>query len=66
MLHYFDVVRLLPYLFPYKLLGGTSTSGVSAAVYSRIVMPLSLLLCFVPRGRIIGKNLITAATLPKL
>jgi protein-L-isoaspartate O-methyltransferase len=65
MLHYFDVVGLLPYLFLYKILGGTSTGGVNAAVYSRIVMPLSLLLYFVSRGRLIGKNLIAVATLPK-
>ena len=65
MLHYFDVVGLLPYPFLYKILGGTSTGGVNAPVYSRIVMPLSLLLYFVTRGRLIGKNLIAVATLPR-
>ena len=65
MLHYFDVVGLLPYPFLYKILGGTSTGGVNAPVYSRIVMPLSLLLYFVSRGRLIGKNLIAVAALPK-
>jgi hypothetical protein len=63
MLRFLGAVGLLPYLFLYTILGGTSTDGINTAIYSRIIMPLSLLHSFITRGRLIGRNLIAVATL---
>jgi len=58
---YFDAVGLLPYLVLYKWLGSTSTSGVSAKFYSRVILPISDIAYKLLRGRLLGKNLIVVA-----
>jgi hypothetical protein len=51
----------VPYLVLYKWLGSAATTGTSATIYSRVIMPISYLIYRVFRGRLIGKNLIAVA-----
>ena len=60
-MRYFDSVGLVPYLVLYKWLRSTATTGTSATIYSRVIMPISYLIYRVFRGRLIGKNLIAVA-----
>jgi len=57
----FDTVGLLPYFILFRLLRNTNMSGVTASVYSKIVIRVSYLLHVVTRGRLIGKNLLVVA-----
>ena len=57
----FDSVGLIPYFVIFRLLRNTSVSGVSASIYSRIVVRLSYVLYVVSRGKPIGKNLVVIA-----
>jgi protein-L-isoaspartate O-methyltransferase len=60
-LKYFDAVGLFPYLVLYRWLRSTSTSGANAALYSRVIMPISYIAYRVFGGRLLGKNLIVVA-----
>ena len=57
----FDTFGLLPYWIVYKLLGSVSVTGVSAKIYSQVILRLSLFMFYLSGGRAIGKNLIVVA-----
>jgi SAM-dependent methyltransferase len=57
----FDTVGLLPYFIIFRLLRNTNVSGMSAKLYSKIVVRLSYLLYVITRGKLIGKNLLLVA-----
>lgn len=58
---HFDTVGLVPYFLIFRLMRSTSVSGVSASIYSKIVVRLSYLLYVLTRGRLIGKNFVVTA-----
>lgn len=62
-IRYFDTAGVLPYLILYRMLRSTSTDGANAAIYSRVIMPVSYLLYCLSRGQLLGKNLIAIAGL---
>jgi hypothetical protein len=62
-LKYFDAVGLFPYLVLYRWFRSTSTSGANAALYSRVIMPISYIAYKVFHGKLLGKNLVAVAQL---
>jgi len=57
----FDTVGLMPYFVLYRLLRNTNVSGVSANIYSKIVVRVSYVFYVLSRGRLTGKNLVLVA-----
>ncbi len=63
-LDYFEVVGIVPYLIVYKLLRRQVVTGSSSGFYNKAILPLSMILHKIMRGRLIGKNLVLIARKP--
>ena len=63
-LDYFEVVGIIPYLIVYKLLRRRVVTGSSSGFYNKAILPLSLILHRIMRGRLVGKNLVLVASKP--
>lgn len=63
-LDYFEVVGIIPYLIVYKFLRRQVVTGSSSGFYNKAILPLSMILHKVMRGRLIGKNLVLIARKP--
>ena len=63
-LDYFEVVGIIPYLIVYKLLRRRVVTGSSSGFYNKAILPLSLILHRIMRGRLVGKNLVLIARKP--
>ncbi len=63
-LQYFEVVGIIPYLIVYKLLRRRVVTDSSSGFYNKAILPLSLMLHKIMRGRLIGKNLVLIARKP--
>lgn len=63
-LNYFEVVGIVPYLIVYKLLRRRVVTGSSSGFYNKAILPLSLILHKIMRGRLVGKNLVLIARKP--
>ena len=64
-LDYFEVVGIIPYLIVYKLLRRRVVTGSSSGFYNKAILPLSLILHKIMRGRLVGKNLVLVASKPQ-
>jgi len=64
-LDYFEVVGIIPYLIVYKLLRRRVVTGSSSGFYNKVIIPLSMILHKIMRGRLVGKNLVLVASKPQ-
>jgi len=60
-LKYFETVGIIPYLIIYKLLRKRDITKSSTDLYNNFVLPLSMLIYRLSRGRLLGKNLVLVA-----
>ena len=60
-LNYFETVGIIPYLIVYKLLRRRTITNSSTGFYNNVILPASLALYRLTRGRLIGKNLVLIA-----
>ncbi len=60
-LNYFETVGIIPYLIVYKLLRRRAITNSSTGFYNNLILPASLALYRLTRGRLIGKNLVLIA-----
>jgi SAM-dependent methyltransferase len=60
-LNYFETVGILPYLIVYKLLRRRAITNSSTGFYNNVILPASLAIYRLTRGRLIGKNLVLIA-----
>jgi len=60
-LKYFETVGIIPYLIIYKLLRRRDITKSSTGIYNNLVLPLSMIVYRLSRGRLLGKNLVLVA-----
>lgn len=60
-LNYFETVGIIPYFLVYKLLRRRAITNSSTGFYNNVILPASLALYRLTRGRLIGKNLVLIA-----
>ncbi len=60
-LNYFETVGVVPYFIVYKLLRRRAITNSSTGFYNNIILPASLAIYRLTRGRLIGKNLVLIA-----
>ena len=61
LLNYFETVGIIPYFIVYKLLRRRMITNSSTGFYNNVILPASLALYRLTRGRLIGKNLVLIA-----
>ncbi|NDA97203.1 MAG: methyltransferase domain-containing protein, partial [Actinobacteria bacterium] len=60
-LNYFETVGIIPYYIVYKILRRRAITNSSTGFYNNVILPASLALYRLSRGKLIGKNLVLIA-----
>ena len=60
-LNYFETVGIVPYFIVYKLFRRRAITNSSTGFYNNVILPASLAIYRLTRGRLIGKNLVLIA-----
>ena len=60
-LNYFETVGIIPYFIVYKLLRRRAITNSSTGFYNNVILPASLAIHRLTRGRLVGKNLVLIA-----
>ena len=60
-LNYFETVGIIPYFIVYKILRRRAITNSSTGFYNNVILPASLALYRLSRGKLIGKNLVLIA-----
>jgi SAM-dependent methyltransferase len=60
-LNYFETVGIIPYFIVYKLLRRRAITNSSTGFYNNFILPASLAIYRLTRGRLVGKNLVLIA-----
>ncbi len=64
-LKYFETVGIIPYLIVYKLLRRRVITNSSTGFYNNVILPISMAVYKITRGRLVGKNLVLIASKAK-
>ncbi len=62
---YFETVGIIPYLIVYKLLRRRVITNSSTGFYNNVILPISMAVYKITRGRLVGKNLVLIASKAK-
>lgn len=60
-LNYFETIGIIPFFIVYKLLRRSEITKTSTGFYNNVILPASLAIYRLTRGRMIGKNLVLIA-----
>ena len=61
LLNYFETAGIIPFFIVYKLLRRRKITTTSTGFYNNVILPASLAIYRLTRGRLIGKNLVLIA-----